>query len=173
MWLNTFVLMENMNLARFKNRAYRKKKILAKFLQKLAKKNPDGLNKTVAQIDKEVWQEVDCLTCANCCKTMTPTYKPADIKRISAHLKMTPKQFFDKWLWKDEESGDVVNYSTPCQFLGSDNKCSIYEVRPADCVGFPHHNKKPFALYDHVFTDNLHRCPATLRMVEKLNEHFK
>jgi len=51
-----------------------------------------------AALEPEVWKEIDCLTCANCCKTMTPTYTTADIKRISAHFNQTPQEFKDKWL---------------------------------------------------------------------------
>ena len=45
------------------------------------------------KLNTEVWQEVDCLTCANCCKTMTPTFTNKDIRRISAHLNMKPFEF--------------------------------------------------------------------------------
>jgi Fe-S-cluster containining protein len=122
------------------------------------------------KIDAEVWQDIDCLTCANCCKTMTPTFTKADIKRISGFLKMTSKEFYDKWLEKDTDNGDIVNKKQPCQFLNKDNKCSIYEVRPADCSGFPHFKKKDILDYTHVFNENLHRCPATLKWVEKMEK---
>jgi Fe-S-cluster containining protein len=111
------------------------------------------------------------MECANCCKTMTPTFTKADITRISAHLGMSTKNFKDKWLKKDE-SGEWVNTTQPCQFL-VDNKCSVYEVRPADCAEFPHHNKKPFDLYNDTFKNNLVHCPATLTLVERLKKDIE
>ena len=48
--------------------------------------------------------------------------------------------------------------------------CSIYEVRPADCSGFPHLAKKKMTEYMHVHKQNVAYCPATYRMVEKLME---
>ena len=43
---------------------------------------PKGLDKTAEVIDKEVWKEIDCLTCANCCKKMTPTFTGVSYAKI-------------------------------------------------------------------------------------------
>jgi uncharacterized protein len=160
-----------MNLKSFKAKAIRNKPKFARFLKKFDKKFIPNMLATQLQLDKQVWQEVDCLSCANCCKTMTPTYTPTDLKRIAGHLNMTVASFKDKWLMKDEDNGDWVNKSTPCQFLNlKDNKCSIYEVRPVDCSGFPHHTKKRFDNYNHVYEQNLDKCPATYNLVVKMEK---
>ena len=84
---------------------------------------------------------------------------------------MTTQAFSQKWLRKERGTGDWINKSTPCQFLNlKDNKCSIYEVRPADCAGFPHLPKKRMVDYMHVHKQNLEFCPATFKMVEKMQE---
>ena len=158
-----------MDLKKFRITAGRKRKSLSAFLDKLDDIVPEGMPKIVAKSDAITWTEVDCMECANCCKTMTPTFNKADIKRISGHLNMEPKVFVDRWLVKEEDSGDWVNKSQPCQFLDG-NKCSIYDVRPRDCAEFPHHNKKPFDLYNETFKNNLIHCPATLRMVNRLKK---
>lgn len=158
-----------MDLKKFEKKAEKKKGKLIKFLKKLDEIVPEDLQDLVKKIDAKVWEDVHCLECANCCKTMTPTYTPKDIKRIAAHFSMTPKEFKTKWLYKDE-SGDWMNTSTPCQFLGSDNKCSIYEIRPSDCAGFPHHDKKEFDLYNDTYIGNIHRCPATFELVSRLKK---
>ncbi|WP_205510754.1 YkgJ family cysteine cluster protein [Longitalea arenae] len=141
-----------------------------RFLTKLEKEPPRGLDALAVQTDKLVWAETDCLSCANCCKTMTPTFTNTDIKRISAHLNMTEEAFRKKWLKKDR-AGDWVNTRQPCQFLNlKDNKCSIYEVRPKDCSGFPHHTRRRMIDYMHVFKQNIEYCPATFRLVERMME---
>jgi len=53
-------------------------------------------------IERRSWQEVDCLSCANCCKTMTPTFTHKDIRRISKHLDMRPKDFKERWLKQEK-----------------------------------------------------------------------
>ena len=116
-----------------------------------------------------MWREVDCLTCANCCKTMTPTFTLKDIKRISAHLQMTVMEFKNKWLHYEKQDKEWVNNNLPCQFLDlNTNMCTIYEVRPEDCAGFPHLKKKKMVDYMHVHQQNVEYCPATYRMVEKM-----
>lgn len=141
------------------------------FLTRLETVKPRGLDKVALEADKEVWQETDCLSCANCCKTMTPTFTPQDIKRISAHFNQTPEEFKEKWLYKERSSGDWMNKKQPCQFLDlKTNMCNIYENRPADCAGFPHHTKKHFTEWVHVYKQNVEYCPATFKLVEKMME---
>ena len=158
-----------MDIKKFRVKAVRKKAELSAFLKKLDDIVPHDMPELVARVDAKVWQDIDCTTCANCCKTMTPTFTKADMKRISAHLGMDIPTFKTKWLKKEDESGDWVNTTQPCQFL-EDNKCTIYEVRPDDCAEFPHHNKKPFDLYNDTFTNNLVHCPATLTLIDRLKK---
>ena len=160
------------NLRSFKQKVRYHKKSLKSFLTKLEKNPPRGLHKLVDQVDKEVWAETECLSCGNCCKTMTPTFSVKDIKRISAHFNQTPDEFSKQWLKKDSNK-DLVNKTQPCQFLNlKDNKCSIYAIRPVDCSGFPHLSKKKWKLYAHVHKQNIDYCPATFKMVEKMVERF-
>jgi Fe-S-cluster containining protein len=162
------------NLSVIKRMMKRNRRKYRYFLTRLESKKPKGLSAIVKEADTQVWKETDCLKCANCCKTMTPTFTPADIKRIAAHLKMTEEGFKDKWLYKERGTGDWMNRKQPCQFLNlKDNKCSIYSVRPADCAGFPHHTKKDFTEWVHVYKQNVEYCPATYRLVEKLYERIQ
>ena len=161
-----------MDLKKFRIVAGRKKKSLSAFLDKLDVLVPEDMPEIVAETDATVWRDINCMECANCCKTMTPTFTKKDITRISAHLEMTPKEFTIKWLKKEEDSNDMVNTTQPCQFLAG-NICSIYEVRPADCAEFPHHNKKPFDLYNDTFKNNLIHCPATLTLVDRLKKRIE
>ena len=160
--------MEAVNLRSFKQKVRYNKKSLKSFLSKILKNQPRGLYKLAATLEKEVWKEVDCLSCANCCKTMSPTFTKTDIKRISKHFDQTPEAFTKQWLRKDR-IGDILNKTEPCQFLNlQDNKCSIYEIRPVDCSGFPHLHKKKMVDYIHVHKQNIEYCPATYKLVEKM-----
>jgi Fe-S-cluster containining protein len=161
-----------MNLEQFKKKSARQKEALKGFLQKLDELVPDDMPQLVAEEDTKIWPLTDCLSCANCCKKMTPTFTPGDIKRIAAHLEMTPAAFKAKWLYKDD-TGDWLNKSIPCQFLEADNKCAIYEVRPVDCAEFPHHHKQPFDLYNDTFAQNLDYCPATYDLVNRLKKRVE
>lgn len=161
------------NLQEFQQKAAKHKSVFRSFLNGLKKSPPKGLNTITVEADGEVWKETDCLSCGNCCKTMSPTFKGGDVKRISKHLGMSSRAFRKKWLRKDRE-GDWINKTEPCQFLDTvTNYCSIYEVRPQDCAGFPHHTKKHTSQYTHVFKQNIEFCPATFKLVQKMMERLK
>ena len=168
-YLRRMTDLQPVDLRAFRKKAAAKKRSLRRFLTKLEKTPPKGLNKLTETLEKDTWKEVDCLSCANCCKTMTPTFNKADLKRISAHFGQTVDEFKKKWLYKErKKDGDWMNKKQPCQFLNlTDNKCSIYEIRPADCAGFPHLTKR-LKEYVHVHKQNIEYCPATLRLVEKM-----
>ena len=164
--------MATINLRSFKQLVRHNKKRIKSFMTRLDKQPPRGLDAMKLEEDKKVWQELDCLDCANCCKTMSPTYTKKDVLRIAAHLNMDEKSFREKWIYKDK-TGDWMNKSQPCQFLDlKTNMCDIYAVRPADCAGFPHHTKKKMTDYMHVYKQNIEYCPATYRLVEKMMERM-
>lgn len=160
--------MQPVNLRSFKQKVVTYKRRMRGFLTRIEKNPPRGLDTMVASIDKEVWQETDCLSCANCCKQMTPTFTSKDVNRISKYLRMSAQDFREKWLYLDR-NGDWMNKTTPCQFLDKKtNMCGIYDVRPADCAGFPHLTRKKMTDYMQWHKQNIAYCPATFRMVEKL-----
>ena len=165
--------MQPINLRSFNQKVRHHKKAFKKYLSKVEKNPPKNINAIVDKVNTEVWQEIDCITCANCCKKMTPTFTIKDIKSIAIHFDMTPKEVKEKWLHQDKKNGDWINVNQPCQFLNlSTNMCAIYEVRPADCAGFPHLKKKKFVEYLHVHKQNISYCPATFKMVEKMMERY-
>ena len=165
--------MEAVNLRFFRKQMKANKRRMKGFLTRVEKNPPRQLDQMTPLIEREVWQEIECLSCANCCKTMSPTFTPKDLRRISAHLGMDVESFKEKWLYKDR-NGDWMNTKTPCQFLDlKTNMCSIYEVRPADCAGFPHLSKRKMVDYMHVHKQNIEYCPATYRMIEKLMSRLK
>ncbi len=165
--------MEPINLRTFKVKVSKNKRKMKLFLSTLEKNAPRRLDKIAEEVDKEIWQEVDCLTCSNCCRSMTPTFTKKDTERIAAHFNQTPDEFREKWLYKDKK-GDWMNTKTPCQFLElKTNMCSIYTIRPEDCAGFPHFAKKKMTDYIHVHKQNIEYCPATYKMVEKMQLRFE
>ena len=113
------------NLRSFKQKVRHHQKAFSKYLGSIAKNPPKGLDNMAAKIDAEVWKEIDCLSCANCCKSMTPTFTKKDVNRISEYLEMTVKEFTEKWLVYEEEDKDWINKSQPCQFLSKET-CLLY-----------------------------------------------
>ena len=163
-----------MNKRSFKAKVRHNKRRMKSFLNKIKKKTNNELDSIAKTVEKNIWKEVDCLSCANCCKTMTPTYNSSDIKRISAHLNLSIDAFKERYLKYERKDKDWQNKKMPCQWLNLEtNKCEIYEVRPSDCAGFPHLTKKKMKDYLHVHQQNIEYCPATYKMVEKMMEQIE
>ena len=154
----------------FRNLVTKNKKRLRSFLTRIEKNKSPNLHLVTLEANELAWAKTDCLDCANCCKTMSPTYTQRDISRISKFLGMTRRAFTEKWLYKDK-TGDWMNKKQPCQFLDlKTNLCGIYEVRPRDCAGFPHHSTKKIKDYGHMYKQNVEFCPATYRLVEIMQD---
>jgi Fe-S-cluster containining protein len=161
--------MNEFRVSYFERRGRQKKSGLKKFLRRIERSRPRNLIKTNASLAEETWNEVSCLSCSNCCRKMTPTFKKTEVKRIAAHLGMSYKEYFNKYLEIDTDNGDIINKSTPCQHLDLvTHKCSVYEIRPDDCRLFPHFQRKDFHDISYVIAENVTYCPATLVFVEKL-----
>ena len=139
------------------------------FFKMLKRRTPKNLDYVVNDIHKETFENTDCLTCANCCKTTSPLFTHVDIKRISKHLKMKEIQFINTYLDEDEDDFMVLK-ETPCAFLDTDNSCFIYDVRPKACKEYPHTNRRKFIQLTELTVNNTEICPAVYNIVESLKE---
>lgn len=138
-----------------------------KFLKSLARKDSRHIDAAFHQAHDEVFEQVDCLTCANCCKTTSPIFYAADIERAAYALGLRPGDFVYRYLRIDEDQ-DYVLRSAPCPFLLKDNRCSIYESRPKACREYPHTNRKKMVQILDLTYRNTLVCPAVLQIVERL-----
>jgi Fe-S-cluster containining protein len=139
------------------------------FFTKLKKKAPKQLDYIMQDLHDNEFKKTDCLDCANCCKTTGPLFTDKDVQRISKHFRMKPQQFVDEFLRVDEEN-DYVLKSVPCTFLGADNYCSIYDVRPKACAEFPHTDRKKFQQISEITLKNMPICPAAFNIVEEMKK---
>jgi Fe-S-cluster containining protein len=141
------------------------------FLEKLAKNKPKNLDKIVHELHIEAFEKIDCLECANCCKSLGPMLFESDIDRMASFIKIKSPVFKDKYI-KIDEDGDYVFNASPCPFLCHDNLCMIYVSRPKACREYPHTNRKRFyqvvlKTYHNTFT-----CPAVFSIVGELKKKF-
>jgi hypothetical protein len=135
-----------------------------KMLKKLKKKNLDNL---FQKYHYEVFEEIDCLVCANCCITTGPLILERDIDRISKSVRMKPASFINKYLRRDEDN-DWVFKTMPCPFLDSDNYCLIYDVRPKACREYPHTDRKNIHQLFGKTLINSTICPAVGMILERI-----
>lgn len=138
-----------------------------KFLNSLRKADTRKLDDRFHTAHEEVFSEINCLDCANCCKTTSPIFYQTDIERVAKRLGMKPGAFIEKYLRVDEDK-DYVLQSSPCPFLDAENYCTVYEDRPKACREYPHTDRKKMVQVLDLAMKNTLVCPAVLRIVEKL-----
>jgi uncharacterized protein len=152
---------------KLKEVSQRKKEEQKKFLQQLKRKTPRNLDDVFHESHDEVFENIDCLKCANCCKTTSPIFYQKDIDRLAKRLRMKPGEFIGKYLHVDEDKDFVLN-SAPCPFLDGENYCIVYEDRPTACREYPHTNRKNmYQVLDLTYKNTL-VCPAVHKIVEEI-----
>lgn len=137
------------------------------FANLLKKADKNKVLKNLPDLHEEAFSKVDCLQCAACCKNYSPRFKTPDIKRIAKHLRMKEGAFIETYLRLDDE-GDYVVKKSPCSFLGADNFCSIYDVRPSDCERYPYTNEDVILKRPALTLKNSTFCPAVYFVLDKL-----
>ncbi len=138
-----------------------------KAIQRMKRVSSKELDKQFREAHEDVFEEIDCLECANCCKTTSPIFRDVDIERLSKRLRVTHTEFAEQYLILDND-GDYVLKSSPCAFLQEDNKCSVYEDRPKACREYPHTDRKKMHQILSLTMKNTLVCPAVVRIMEKI-----
>lgn len=148
-----------------------KKKENKKFLDRLKQLKPADLDRLTNQLHDEAFEHIDCLDCANCCRTTGPLLKNKDIERLADHFNLRPAEFTNTYLRIDEDH-DYVFKKMPCPFLGTDQYCSVYEDRPTACRDYPHTQQRKIIQKLGITYHNTMICPAVAEVVEGLKKRY-
>jgi len=151
----------------WKNANKSDKKAQVKLVKRLTDKKNKNIDEVANKAHQEVFSKLDCLNCANCCTNIPPMLVRSDIKRIAKHLRLKEAQFTEQYLTMDND-GDMVMRTSPCVFLGHDNKCDIYEVRPKACRQYPHTDAYEFRNNSNLHAINSRYCPAVYHILKRL-----
>lgn len=61
----------------------------------------DKLDKQFLELHNELFSDYDCNKCRNCCKEYSASFEEHELRPVSAFLKMTEKEFRDKYTKED------------------------------------------------------------------------
>lgn len=137
------------------------------FFTKLKRRKPKNLDDVTHRHHNMISAKFDCLSCANCCRSISPMITDKDIERIARFLKIKSVDFISRYLHIDEDQYWVFN-NTPCPFLMQDNYCMIYDQRPKACKEYPHTDRRRFYQILDLTMKNRELCPIVYEVVEKL-----
>lgn len=141
-------------------------------IKHLKKKKPKDLDKVFYRFHNYVFEhEIDCLQCANCCRSLGPGITDNDVQRISKALKSKPSVVYESYFNVDEDN-DIVFKEMPCPFLLDDNYCMIYDSRPKACKEYPHSDRKRMNQILSICLKNTLICPAMFLIFRKLREIY-
>ncbi|MBK9736007.1 MAG: YkgJ family cysteine cluster protein [Saprospiraceae bacterium] len=126
---------------------------------------------TLLKAHTEVFEAIDCLKCANCCRTSPAIVIKSDINRLAKHFNQSPKQFIRQHVLTDI-NGDMVLNGVPCSFLNDDNTCAVYEIRPDACRRYPHTDEADFGSRPALNLANTIVCPAAYHIVNLLKSQL-
>ena len=139
------------------------------FLKGQCHLKPDELDKRVFETTRRVWAGIDCTACANCCREVKPSFSEEEVRRLARRLGMRRWQLIERYLERTEVDSENPwqTRTKPCPFL-EDNRCSIYEDRPADCSGYPYLYKAGFVSRTMAMIERTSTCPIVYEVMEDL-----
>lgn len=161
-----------MDLEKFQKESQSEFPSNTKLKAKLRKVKPKELDQRFSEQHELAFEEIDCLDCANCCKTTSPIFIQTDIDRLAKVFRMKSSNFIEEYLHRDEE-GDFVLNSSPCPFLNEDNKCLVYDERPKACREYPHTNRKNMHGILNLSLRNTLVCPAVFKIFSEIGKEYR
>lgn len=143
-----------------------------RFFHSIKKRDLARLDRLFHQHHEQIFEQINCLDCANCCKTTSPRLFMTDIKRAAKELRQRSSTFINRYVGQDEDK-DYVFREQPCPFLDTDNYCCIYKNRPLACKEYPHTDRKKIYQILNITLKNSLICPAVFLIFENVKQDFK
>jgi Fe-S-cluster containining protein len=127
------------------------------------------------QIAQEVEDQIDCTTCANCCKVATVRLAGRDIEKLVKFLGVRPADFMRDYTQESTDEGLILKQTeSGCVFLDG-TTCTVYDARPGTCQHFPHLIKGEGSIAARMwqFVDRACYCPIVYNSLEAFKVEVK
>lgn len=139
----------------------------------------EQIDKLVAATASRIWGSFDCTACANCCKEIGSCVTQAEISSMAAALSLPKDEFQAKYVGEEVAPIDRDEPGTsqwmlrgnPCALL-KDNRCIVYEDRPAVCRDYPHLAKPSFNHRTLGMIERTYTCPVVYQVFEELKRQL-
>ena len=142
-----------------------------RFLKSQCDLESEEIDRRVFDTTRRVWAGIDCTTCANCCRHVKPSFSEEEVTRLARRLGMKRRQFIESYLERTEDNSENPwqTRTKPCPFL-KDDRCSVYEDRPANCSGYPYLYEPDFVFRTMAMIDRISTCPIVYDVMEDLKK---
>jgi uncharacterized protein len=129
------------------------------------------------RVAEEIESQIDCRTCANCCKVAETDVTKRDMERLARYLGITAEKFIEQYTTSsafEQKEPILRRRDAGCIFLEG-NDCSIYEARPDTCRDFPHLIRGAGSFESRMWqmVDRATYCPIVYNALEGFKEIVK
>jgi Fe-S-cluster containining protein len=129
-------------------------------------------DRRLRRFGEDIEAQIDCTTCANCCRVSEVEITDRDIDKLAKFLGMSREEFI-RDSTQQAESGEMIlkRTETGCVFLEG-NLCSVYEARPHNCANFPHLVRGTGSIASRMWrlVERAEYCPIVYNWMEKVKE---
>lgn len=132
----------------------------------------DELDRQFLHLHKELFADYDCSKCRNCCKMYKGSIPAEDIERDVQYLGITPEQFIDIYLQKEEYSMNYQTKHKPCDFLQEDGNCKLGDCKPDSCKKYPYTDQPERLSSLLSVVDTIEICPVAFELFERLKKEY-
>jgi uncharacterized protein len=138
-------------------------------------KSRDHSDRILRRIAEGIEEQIDCTTCANCCKVATTKVSERDVEHLSRYLRIKAAQFLKEYTEQSREEGTILRRSqeTGCVFLDG-TTCTVYDARPETCRKFPHVVRGNGSIASRMwqFADRACYCPIVYNSLEAFKKEL-
>jgi Fe-S-cluster containining protein len=129
-------------------------------------------DRRLRRFGEDIEAQIDCTTCANCCRVSEVEITDRDVDKLAKFLGMSREEFI-RDSTQQAESGEMILKRTEagCVFLEG-NLCSVYEARPQNCANFPHLVRGTGSIASRMWrlVERAEYCPIVYNWMEKVKE---
>ena len=124
---------------------------------------------------ERVHAEIDCRTCAECCRVTEVQLVERDVEHLARYMGMPKQKFLDEYTTVDSDGALILKRTDtgkgPCVFLDG-NDCTVYDARPGNCERFPHLLRGAGSLESRMwdFADRATYCPIVYNWMEAVKD---
>jgi uncharacterized protein len=138
-------------------------------------KSRDHSDRILRRIAEGIERQIDCTTCANCCKVATTKVSERDVEHLARYLRIKVAQFLKEYTEQSPEEGTILRRSkeTGCVFLDG-TTCTVYDARPETCQKFPHVVRGNGSIASRMwqFADRACYCPIVYNSLEAFKKEL-
>jgi Fe-S-cluster containining protein len=139
-------------------------------------KSRDHSDRILRRVAQGIEEQIDCTTCANCCRVATARVSERDVEHLARFLRIARADFLRDYTEQSAEEGTILRRSqeTGCVFLDG-NTCTVYEARPETCEKFPHVVRGAGSIASRMwqFVDRACYCPIVYNTLEAFKQQLK